>query len=78
MARQSRVTGQFVIAAANGGEIFGTFETTGTQNPVNGVSVQGSEFYFGDRPICGTGSGMITGHGSATSLVGSIDGVISY
>ena len=74
------VTGQFVMTAANGDEIFGTFETTGTLDPVNGVSVQGGYIFVSGtgRFVNVTGSGIITGHGSATSLVGSLDGVISY
>jgi hypothetical protein len=74
------VTGQFVIAAANGGEIFRTLETTGALDPVNGVSPQGSYIFVSGtgRSVTVTGSGIITGHGSASSLVGSIDGVISY
>jgi len=48
------VTGQFVMVAANGDEIDGTFETSGTFDPVNGVSVQGGyTFVSGTGPRFG-------------------------
>ena len=77
------VTGQFVMVAANGDEIDGTFETSGTFDPVNGVSVQGPYIFVSGtgRFLNVTGSGIITAHGSAGppfDFVGSLDGVISY
>ena len=77
------VTGQFVMVAANGDEIDGTFETTGTFDPVNGISVQGGYIFVSGtgRFANVTGSGTIAAHGSAAppfDFVGSLDGVISY
>jgi hypothetical protein len=77
------VTGQFVMVAANGDEIDGTFETNGTFDPINGVSVQGGYIFVSatGRFANVTGSGTIAAHGSAGSpsdFVASLDGVISY
>jgi hypothetical protein len=77
------VMGQFLMVAANGDEIEGTFETTGTFDPVTGVSVQGGYIFVSGtgRFANVTGSGTIAAHGSATApfdFVASLDGVISY
>ena len=77
------VTGQFVMVAANGDKIDGAFETTGTFDPVNGVSVQGGyAFVSGTGRFANvTGTGTIAAHGSAgtpSDFVASLDGVISY
>src|SRR5439155_1244876 len=44
------VSGQFTMTAANGDQIKGTVETTGTLDPVAGVSVQGGYTF-----VSGTG-----------------------
>ena len=77
------VSGQFVMVAANGDEIDGTFETAGTLDPVQGVAVQGSySFVSGTgRFVNVSGSGAITAHGApppSFDFVASMDGVISY
>jgi len=77
------VSGHFTIAAANGDEIHGEYQTSGTFDPVNGVSVSGG--YTLDsgtgRFSNVTGSGAITAHGAANppfDFVGSLDGTINY
>jgi hypothetical protein len=77
------VTGNFKIVAANGDEIDGTFETTGTLDSINGVDVQGPyKFLSGTGRFSNvTGSGVIAAHGPPGppfDFVGSLDGVISY
>ena len=77
------VTGNFTMTAANGDEIYGEYHTTGTFDPVAGVSVRG-EYTFTSgtgrfRNV--TGTGVITANGAATppfEVVGSLDGTISY
>jgi hypothetical protein len=76
------VSGQFAIVAANGDKIDGTFETTGTFDPINGVSAQGGyTFVSGTGRFSDiTGTGVITAHGAATppfDFVASLDGTIS-
>ena len=77
------VTGKFRMVAANDDEIDGTFETTGTFDPVNGIAVQGPyTFVSGTGRFTNvSGSGVIAAHGSVAppfDFVGSLDGVISY
>jgi hypothetical protein len=77
------VSGQFKIVAANGDEISGSYRTTGTFDPINGVSAQGAySFVSGTgRFINVTGSGVIAAHGAANppfDFVASLDGTISY
>ena len=72
------------IVAANGDEIFVEYTTTGTLDPVNGVSVSGGyNFVSGTGRFTNvTGSGVITAHGPGGGppfdFVGSLDGTISY
>ena len=77
------VTGHFTIVAANGDEIHGTYQTSGTFDPVNGVSVSGGySLVSGTGRFSNvTGSGIIKAQGAATppfDVVGSLDGTISY
>jgi hypothetical protein len=76
------VTGNFKILAANGDEIDGEFQTTGTLDPINGVNVQGPyKFLSGTGRFSNvTGSGVIAAHATAGSpdFVASMDGAISY
>ena len=77
------VSGQFKIVAANGDEIYGRYDTTGTFDPVNGVSVHGGYIF-----VSGTGrfsnvagTGVIAAHGAGSppfDFVGSLDGAINY
>ena len=77
------VPGHFKIVAANGDEIDGEYQTTGTFDPVNGVSVQGEyTFVSGTGRFTNvTGSGVITAHGDANpplDFVAALDGTIRY
>jgi hypothetical protein len=77
------VSGQFIIVAANGDEIHGTYQTTGTFDPVNGVSVHGGYTFVSGtgRFSTVTGSGVIVAHGAASppfDFVASLDGTIKY
>jgi hypothetical protein len=77
------VTGHFTIVAANGDEIHGTYQTSGTFDPINGVSVSGPYTLVSGtgRFSNVTGSGIIRAQGAATppfDVVGSLDGTISY
>jgi hypothetical protein len=77
------VSGQFKIMAANGDEIDGEYQTTGTFDPVNGVSVQGGyTFVSGTGRFTNvTGSGVIAAQGATSppfDFVGSLDGTIRY
>jgi hypothetical protein len=70
------------MVAASGDEIDGTFETTGTFDPVNGVSVQGGyTLTAGTGRFSGvSGNGVIAAHGAAAppfDFVASMDGTIS-
>jgi hypothetical protein len=77
------VTGTFTLVAANGDEILGEYHTTGTLDPVNGVSVRG-----GYTLVSGTGrfsnvagSGVIAASGGASppfEFVSTMDGTINY
>jgi hypothetical protein len=77
------VTGSFKLLTTDGDEIDGEYVTTGTLDPVNGVSVQG-----GFRFISGTGrfthvrgSGVVVAHGAPSppfDFVGTFTGIISY
>jgi len=77
------VSGKFKLLTANGDEIDGEYVTTGTLDPVNGVSVQG-----GFRFLSGTGrfthvrgSGVVEAHGVPSApyeFVGTFTGIISY
>jgi hypothetical protein len=76
------VAGQFTMTAANGDQIHGKVETTGTFDPTNGVAVQGVyTFVSGTGRFTNVaGSGVITVHGSASppyDFVSSLDGTIS-
>lgn len=77
------VSGHFTIVAANGDEIHGEYQTTGTFYPVTGVSVSG-----GYNLVSGagrfsnvTGNGIVVAHGAAGppfDFVGSLDGTINH
>jgi hypothetical protein len=77
------VSSKFKMVTANGDEIYGELQTTGTFDPVNGVSVQGSY-----RFLSGTGqfthlkgSEIVLAHGApspGTDFVGTFIGTISY
>jgi hypothetical protein len=77
------VSGKFTWIMANGDEIDGELQTTGTLDPVNGAIFQGS-FRF----LSGTGqfkhvkgSGILQGHGTATAtsqFVAAFIGTITY
>lgn len=77
------VTGQFTIEAANGDEIHGEFQTTGTFDPAKGVSVSGLYTLTSGtgrfRNVIG--NGVIRANGGASppfEFVGSLDGTIGY
>ncbi len=77
------VTGHFTIVAANGDEIHGTYQTSGTFDPINGISVSGPYTLVSGtgRFSNVTGSGIIRAQGAAAppfDVVGSLDGTISY
>jgi len=77
------VSGQFKIVAANGDEIHGQYQTSGTFDPVNGVSVHGGyTFVSGTGRFSNvTGTGVIAAHGAASTpfdFVASLDGNINY
>jgi hypothetical protein len=77
------VVGHFTMVAANGDEIHGQYQTSGTFDPINGVSASGGySLVSGTGRFSNvTGSGTITAKGSATppfDVVGSLDGTISY
>ena len=70
------------MVAASGDEIDGTFETTGTFDPVAGVFAQGPyTFTSGTGRFAQVrGTGVIAVHGSAAppfDFVASMDGTIS-
>lgn len=70
------------MVAASGDEIDGTFETTGTFDPVAGVFAQGPYTFTSGtgRFAQVSGSGAIAVHGSAAppfDFVASMDGTIS-
>jgi hypothetical protein len=77
------VSGKFKLVTANGDEIEGELQTTGTLDSVNGVSVQG-----GYRFLSGTGqfsnikgSGIVIAHGAPSKpyeFVGTFIGTITY
>jgi len=76
------VSGRFKMVAANGDEIQGTVETTGTLDPVAGVSVHGSYTFVSGtgRFAHVSGTGVIAVDGSAAppfDFVTSMDGTIS-
>jgi hypothetical protein len=76
-------SGQFTITAANGDQITGTFETTGTLDPVLGVSVQGGYTFVSGtgRFVNVSGSGLIQAHGAGAppfEFVASMDGTIRF
>src|SRR5215471_526512 len=78
-----QVSGHFTITAANGDEIRGDYHTTGTFDPVAGVSVSGKyTFTSGTGRFSNvTGTGVITANGAAAppfEVVGSLDGTINY
>jgi hypothetical protein len=77
------VTGHLTITAANGDEIYGEYHTTGTFDPVIGVSVKGTYTFTSGtgrfRNV--TGAGFVAANGAATppfEVVGSLDGIITY
>ncbi len=77
------VSGQFKIVAANGDEIHGQYQTTGTFDPVNGVSVHGGyTFVSGTGRFSNvTGAGVIAAYGAVSppfDFVGSLDGTVDY
>lgn len=77
------VSGQFTIVAANADEIHGEFQTKGTFDPVNGVSVSGRyTFTSGTGRFSNvTGTGIIAASGGASppfEFVGSLDGTLNY
>jgi hypothetical protein len=77
------VSGHFKIVAANGDEIDSEYETTGTFDTVNGISVQGGyTFVSGTGRFSNvTGNGVIVAHGIASppfDFVGALDGTIKY
>src|SRR5260370_41420820 len=77
------VSGHFTIVAANGDELPGEYQTTGTFDPVNGVSVRGGySFVSGTGRFSNVvGSGAIAATGAAGppfDFVGSMDGTINY
>lgn len=77
------VSGHFTIVAPNGDEIHGEYQTNGTFDPVNGVSVSGGYTLVSGtgRFSNVTGAGTITAHGAAGppfDFVGSLDGTINY
>ena len=77
------VSGHFKIVAANGDEIDGEYETTGTFDTVNGISVQGGyTFLSGTGRFTNVrGSGVIVAHGIASppfDFVGALDGTIRF
>jgi hypothetical protein len=77
------VSGKLKFVTVDGDEIDGEYQTTGTFDRVNGVSVQG-----GFRFLSGTGqftnvkgSGIIIAHGAPSppfEFVGALIGTISY
>jgi hypothetical protein len=77
-------TGNFKIVAANGDEIDGELQATGTLDPINGVNVQGlCKFLTGTGRFSNVaGSGVLAAHGPPTGppfdFVGSMDGTIRY
>ena len=77
-------TGNFKIVAANGDEIDGELQATGTLDPINGVNVQGLyKFLTGTGRFSNVaGSGVLAAHGPPTGppfdFVGSMDGTIRY
>jgi len=76
------VSGHFKMLAANGDEIQGTVETTGTFDPVAGISVQGGYTFVSGtgRFAHVSGTGVIAAHGSATppfDFLTTMDGTIS-
>jgi hypothetical protein len=77
------VTGHFTMTAANGDQIQGDYHTTGTFDPVAGVSVSGKyTFKSGTGRFSNvSGTGVITANGGAAppfEVVGSFDGTINY
>lgn len=77
------VVGHFKIVAANGDEIHGTYQTSGTFDPINGISVSGPyTLVSGTGRFSNiTGSGIIRAQGATTppfDAVGSLDGTINY
>jgi len=77
------VSGTFTITAANGDEIKGEYQTTGTLDPVNGVSVLGAYTLVSGtgRFANVTGSGVIAAHGAGAppfEFVSSMNGIIEY
>ena len=77
------VSGKFTIVAANGDEIHGEYQTTGTFDPINGVSPRGGYTISSGtgRFTNVTGSGVIAANGAAAppfEFVGSLDGTINY
>jgi hypothetical protein len=76
------VFGKFKILAANGDEIDCEYQTTGTFDPVNGVSVQGGYTLISGtgRFTNVTGGGAIAAEGAASppfEFVASLNGTIS-
>jgi hypothetical protein len=77
------VSGKFTILAASGDEIFGKYQTKGTLDTVNGVSVHGEySFVSGTGRFSNvTGSGVIAANGIGSppfDFIASLDGTIRY